>query len=83
MTLRSVAALSGTSSNLLNEFDRGTGARGTIRDHLFATSTRSTQEVAQRSAQAGATAQGQFAVSEGIAERSERAITGGAGRDTS
>ena len=81
MTLKSVAELSSTSSNLLGEFDRGTGARGTIRDQLFATSTRNIDEVVQRSAQAGATAQGQFDVSEGIAARSERAITGGAGRD--
>ena len=86
MTLKSVAALSDLATDeIVNPFERGVSgsktSQGTIRDQLLGTATRSREEVQQRSAAAGTVAQGAFDTTEGIAERQERAITGGAGRD--
>ncbi len=81
MTLASVSALQGSGSNLIDEFDRGTGARRKIKEQLLGTAGRTRAEVKAGAEEAGAIAQSSFDVAEDIAERQERAITGGAGRD--
>ncbi len=81
-TLKSVSNLAATGKDLAEgTFREAGGARGTIRDQFIATGERTEAEVRERSAEAGATAQGQFDVVGGIVERQNRAQTGGAGRD--
>jgi hypothetical protein len=84
MALKSVQNLKDIAGQTLNPFEFNSGGKtsqGTIRDQLFDTAERTTAQVQEKATAAGQIANQAFDTTEGIAERQERAITGGAGRD--